>query len=230
MGLNAKNLPSGGGAKSEPLEAGNYPCRVAHVIDLGLQAQRPWKGEEKKPAHTIMVTYEFTDEFQADEDGNELPDKPRHLSEEFPFYSLKSERATSTKRYMALDPAMACDGEWPSLIGTPCMVTVTATEGKGSHAGRVFNNVSGVSAMRPKDVEKTPELVNPGKVFLLDEPDLEVFLSLPEWIQEKVKGNLEFNGSKLQQALSGAAPSKNEPAAEPKNEPALEVAEDDIPW
>ena len=32
---------------------------------------------------------------------------------------------------------------------------------------------------------------------------MEIFGSLPDWIQDKIKSNLEFNGSALQRALGG---------------------------
>ena len=73
MGLNAKKVAHTGGSKGpaqEPIEPGTYPVRVAQIIDLGLQPQRPYQGQEKPPAYEIMMTYEFLDEFCLDEDGN----------------------------------------------------------------------------------------------------------------------------------------------------------------
>jgi len=57
--------------------------------------------------------------------------------------------------------------------------------------------------MRAKEASKAPDLVNDGKVFDIDSPDLDVFLSLPQWLQEKIQGNLDYEGSVLQEALSG---------------------------
>ncbi|CAH9012139.1 putative Phage protein [Vibrio phage 409E50-1] len=226
MGINANNVPKTGGdfKPAEPMEAGNYPCRIVQVIDLGLQPQRAWQGEEKPPAHSLMVTYEFTDEFMRDDDGNELLDKPRWLSEEFPLRSLESDLAKSTKRMKALDPKGDLEGDWAKLVGVPCMVTVTQSEGKGKNEGRVFNNIGGVSAMRSRDADRCAPLVNDGKILDLDQPDLTIFKSLPEWLQDKIKSNLEFKGSVLDTTLAGGAPIQDKPAAndEPKG--------DDIPW
>ncbi|MGJ8839468.1 phage replication initiation protein, NGO0469 family, partial [Salmonella enterica subsp. enterica serovar Kentucky] len=201
----------------------NYPCRIVQVIDLGLQPQRAWEGQEKPPAQSLMVTYEFTDEFMKDDEGNDILDKPRWLSEEFPLRSLDSDLAKSTKRYKALDPNEDHDGDWSALVGMPCMVTVVNTEGKGKNAGRTFNNIGGVSAMRSRDAERTAELVNPPKILDLDEPDMEIFNSLPEWLQDKIKANLEFKGSALDKALSGDTPA-------PKEEPKDESESNDVPW
>lgn len=205
MALNARKIKTEGkaGTTQEPIEAGTYPVRVAQIIDLGLQKQRPYKGQEKAPANEIMITYEFVDVFMLDEDGNDDEDKPRWLSEQIPLYSLEVDRAKSTKRYEALDPNEEHEGDFTQLVGAAGMLTVVNNKGKGDHAGKVFTNVASLSVMRDRDIKRTPELVNPPKVFDLDNPDMEVFGSLPDWLQDKIKGNLEFNGSKLAAALDG---------------------------
>ena len=43
---------------------------------------------------------------------------------------------------------------------------------------------------------------NPTKVFYMGEPDLDVFLSLPEWLRDKIKSSLEYAGSVLEDLLS----------------------------
>lgn len=204
MSLNAKNMkaPRGNGAgvaKQEPIEAGTYPCRIAQVIDLGLQPQRPYQGQEKSPKHMIMVTYEFVDEFCLDEQGNEMEDKPRWLSERFTINPLSSDLAKSTKRYYAIDPNEEMEGDFGKLLGMPCNVTVVQRE----YQGKTYDNVGNVSTVRARDVSRMPELVNEPRAFDLSEPDLEVFGSLPEWIQDLIKSNLEFKGSELDQALGG---------------------------
>ena len=68
--------------------------------------------------------------------------------------------------------------------------------------------------MRPKDAAKAEPLKKgEAKVFVLDDPDMEVFNSLPDWLQDKIKSNLEYAGSELQEALEGA---DDEPAPKPK--------------
>lgn len=246
MALNAKKVKTAStGPKQAAIEAGTYPARVVQVLDLGIQEQRAFKGEAKPPAHEIMMTYELLDEFCKDEKGEDMEDKPRWISETFPFRSLQAELAKSTKRYKALDPNDDHDGDFTALVGIPCMVTISEDEGKGPNAGKVYNNVTAVTTMRPKEAAKAKELVNPPKVFVLDEPDLEVFGSLPDWLQEKIKGNLGFEGSELQKALGGSvsndkAKGKYTPQGEvigPSKEELedfikefAEELSDDIPW
>ncbi len=207
MALNAKKIEGKGtGPKQEPIEPGTYPARVVQILDMGLQPQKPYQGQEKPPVQMINLTYELVDEFCVDEDGKEMEDKPRWISEIMPFHSLKADKAKSTKRYLALDPDEALDGDFTQLINMPCQVTVV----NNSSGGKVYNNVQNIAAMRSRDADKCPELVNPSKLFILDEPDLTILGSLPDWIQDKIKSNLEFKGSKLESMLNGKVADNND--------------------
>lgn len=219
MAINAKKVKAVGkkGVEQEALDPGSYPARLVQVIDLGVQTQRPYEGQAKAPIQEIMLTYEFLDEFMKDEDGNEVEDKPRWLSETIPLHNLAADLAKSTKRYRALDPKEVYDGDFGQLLGTACVVTVVQNKGKGANAGKVYTNIQGVSAMRPKEAAQAAELVNEPKLFELDEPDLTIFKSLPDWLQEKIKDNLNYEGSALQEALEDAPEDEEE---QPKAKPA----------
>jgi hypothetical protein len=224
MSLNARNIKQQAkGPQQEAMDAGTYPARVVQIIDCGIQEQRPFKGEAKPPAHEIMITYEFLDEFCKDEEGNDQEDKPRWLSESFPLYSLEADLAKSTKRYYALDPEEVFGGDFTLLASAPAMVTINQYESKGV----MRNGVSSVAAMRPKEAAKAPELVNPSKVFVIDNPDLEVFKSLPDWLQDKIKKGLEFAGSPLDEALRDGGKPVAKPAAKPNPNRQAPAAEED---
>ncbi len=227
MALNAGKLPSKQSTNrvEQPIiDAGVYPARIVQIIDLGLQAQRPFQGQEKAPAPEIMLTYELVDCFMIDEDGNELEDKPRWISETIPLFSITQEKAKSSKRYFAVDPDNVFGGDFSKLLDAP--VNVTLVHNKSGE--KTYVNVGGIASMRKKDAEKLPELKNPTKLFDLDDPDMEVFGSLPEWIQEKIKGNLRYNGSILQEKITGkAVAKKEEPVAEAEQAP---VDNNDAPW
>ena len=214
MALNAKTAAGSKGPAVEPLEAGSFPSRLVAVVDLGLQPQRPYQGQEKSPAYEILTIYELVDEFLKNEEGEDDLEKPRWMSESFPLHNLSQEMAKSTKRYKSIDPQLTYDGNWPDLLDIPVSVTVIQNPGKGANAGKVYNNISAVSPMRGKDANRCPPLVNKPMVFDLDDPDLDVFNNLPQWIQNRIKENLEFAGSRLEKLLgSKPAQAKQEPAA-----------------
>lgn len=211
------------------IEAGVYPARIVQILDMGLQAQRPYQGKEKPPANEISITYELVDSFMVDEQGNELEDKPRWISESLPLHSLNADKAKSTQRYTAADPNNVFNGDFSKLVDSPVNVSIVHNQ----VGDKTYVNIAGIAAMRPKDAAKCPELVNPPKILDLDAPDAEIFNSLPQWIQEKIKKNLNFNGSKLQAVLNGEEVVVKKKAAPPpkKEEPeVLEEDDNDAPW
>jgi len=216
MALNIKKVPNNNKARVEQknIEPGTYPGRLVQIIDLGLQAQRPYQGKDKPPAQEVMLTYELVDEFMKDEKGNDIPDKPRWVSETLPFYGLHADKAKSTQRYLALDPKQEFEGDFSRTIGTPVNVTIV----NNVVGEKVYDNVATISTMRPRDAASCPELVNTPKVFDADAPDMEVFNSLPEWIQTKIKGNLKYEGSALQKLVGSGGKREAPKAEEPPNQ------------
>jgi hypothetical protein len=153
-----------------------------------------------------------------------------------PFNNLAAELAKSTKRYYAFDAKGEYDGDWSQLIGAPCMVTVVVDEGKGKNAGKKYENVAAVTAMRPKEAAKAPALVNPSKLFDFYNPDMEVFNKLPQWLQDKMKSAVDFGGSALELALEGdevplpEKPLKKTTANKKVTEHAEYLKDDEVEW
>lgn len=236
MALNANKVPQGNAqnrVQQDEIDVGNYPSRLVQVLDMGRRPKEEWdeSTHSYKPSGPIlphiMLTYELTTEFMKDADGNDVEDKPRWLSEEWPLYNLNSEKATTTKRYLAFDPRKQDEGDWVKQVAKPCTLTVVHTNKGRAKIGGVTPPMKGFNV---------PELKNPPKIFDLDAPDMEIFGSLPQWVQDKIKANVDFIGSPLEAALNGAPAKKPEPAkpakaAKPAPQPEPEDVEgDDEPW
>lgn len=205
-----KGSPKKNFVEQKNIDPGVYPGRIVQIIDFGLQPQKPYKGQDKPPVPEIGLTYELVDEFMKDENGKDILDKPRWISETLPFYGLFADKAKSTQRYLTVDPNQEWGGDFSRAITAPVNVTIVNNPASN---GKVYDNVAGISAMRPRDAANCPPLVNTPRVFDLDNPDLEVFNAFPEWIRDKIKGNLNYEGSKLQKLLSGSpAPAKEKAA------------------
>lgn len=220
MSFNAKKLPTTGGKKRDVLqEAGAYPARLVGLVLMGKQKERAFKGEEAKPPRLhLRMTYELVDEFLKDEDGNDLKDKPRWITEEIAFLSLKQEKAKSTKVYYALDPDESQGGDFSKLIGKPCMLTIVLEKDKRPGNDNVYEKIASVSSLRPKEAEKLPPLVNDPLVFDFYDPDLEVWEKLPEWLQDKIKESVDFEGGALQKALKAAGKNSESKAADQEDQ------------
>jgi hypothetical protein len=216
MGLNAKNISNNTTRVAQKnLDADVYPGRLVQIIDLGLQPQDPYEGKPKPPINKISFTYELAEEFMKDEDGKDMEDKPRWISEEMALYGLGADKAKSTLRYNAFDPEGVFNGDFARCVGAPVNVTVVNKISKG----KTYDNVGNISPMSAKRKATLPELKNPPKVFDLDNPDMDIYNSLPPWIQDKIKGNLNFNGSPLQRKLGGEAKKTETQVVEEEDNP-----------
>lgn len=224
MSLNANNQDGGGDFTPAPaLAPGSYPARLVQVVDMGMQNSRPFKGQPKPPRNRIYLTYELSHEFLTDEDGNPDGTKPRWISEDMAFFNLEMTTAKSTERYKVFDPTGAADGDWTKLLGTACQVTLTKEQRKDGKGDT--NYISHVGGAMTVPGYTQPGLVNTPRFFDLDAPDMEMFKELPNWLQDKLKTNLNYNGSALQAALGeqpvaespvpSAAPAAPSPPAVP---------------
>jgi hypothetical protein len=230
MALNSSKIKGGTPDRVEQpvIEPGVYPARIVQIIDLGLQAQRPYQGKDKAPANEIMLTYELVDSFMVDKDGKELTDKPRWISETLPLYDVsKADKAKCAHRYKALDPNNAFGGDFSQVADIPVNVSLVHNQVQD----KLYVNVAAIAAMRIKDAEKCPALKNNIKLFDLDAPDIKTLQELPEWIQEKIQKNLNYNGSKLQNLLEGVQEKAAKVDVAVKEEAVAAAEEDDSkPW
>ncbi len=239
MALHAGKVKQAGGngkkfAPQEEIEVGNYPSRLAQVIDLGRHYRDKWVDgqgyvvDTDKPAvGHIMLTYELTTEFMKDEQGKDIEDKPRWLSETLPLYSLDNDKANSTKRYLAFDRVKKYGGDWTELLGHPCTLTIAHSKKGKAKIGSVTPPMKGLNILECKNVPK---------FFDTTAPDADIFNSLPQWIQDKIKANLDYEGSELQAMIEGKQkgveekPVVEEVVGKPAEPVILEEEGDDEPW
>jgi hypothetical protein len=223
LALNAKTAGNSQGPKQDNLEPDVYPGRLVQIIDYGLQAQKPYQGKEKPPVNVVGFTYELVTEFMKDDEGNDIEDKPRWISEMMPLHNLKADKAKSTQRYKAFDPTEQYDGDFVQCLDTPVNIIVTNNQ----VGDKLYVNVGDVTAMNAKKALACPELKNPAKYFDLDAPDMDIFKSLPEWVQKKICENLNFSGSKLEKLLKGGTVEKAKAKPAPEKD---EDKDDDAPY
>jgi hypothetical protein len=168
---------------SQP-DFGTHMARPVGIVDLGHQPGFEWNGKEIKSAYKLRLTYELPNSTM--EDG-----RPHWVHED--VTNSDNEKSTLAARVRSLG------GDFSNLtgmLGNPCMVTLV--EGKNGYAkidGQ--GGVGGVPAGMP-----VPELVNDTFTLDLENPDLDVYESLPEFIQERIKENLDFENSKLEAMLN----------------------------
>ena len=187
MSLDPQEYKGKGGKDFGVVEAGTYPARVVQVIGLGEQEQFDWQTKEStgyKPR--VAITFELPTE-TIEIDGEQ---RPRWYFKEYGLSDYKD--APVNKLTAALAPSKKVTN-LAKLVGEACLITTAFT-----NSGKV--KITGVSPlMKGMDVEP---LQNPTKVFDPDEPDLEVYKSLPKWVRDKIKEGKKYKGSKLEMMVA----------------------------
>ena len=145
------------------LTAGGYPARLREIVDLGLQ---PGSRDFPEPQLKMSLVFECLDEFMRDEEGKELHDEPRVFDYEISYNSdgYMSERSNIFKVMQALG---GFTKPLQELLGTPCTISLIQKSTKAD-AAKKYNKVTGVTAMREKDVEKAEPLKGETFFFSLD--------------------------------------------------------------
>ena len=190
MTLDISKYKTGGTKDFGRSEDGNYPARLAQVIELGLQPMEDYTTKEAKdPKPRCILTFEFPTE--TIEVGGE--EKPRWYGKE---YTLSGhEMAALPKVVSALDPSGE-ETDLGKLLSRAVMVEIGTTSGGKAKVVNVSKLMKGLTV---------DQLAADPVVFSLDSPNKATFDRLPQWIKEKITGALDFEGSHAEAVLTGIA-------------------------
>lgn len=175
-------------ASSKPrpkLPAGSHAARLYSIVDLGTQ-ETNFQGEAKVQ-RKLRLTWEVPEE-RAEFDGQ---DKPLAIGKEFTF-SLH-EKATLRKAVegmlgRTLTDADARKLDIETLLGSTCLLSVVL--GKGQD-GQEYPKISGFGPLMKGMVVKPAE--NKPVLYSVRDRENEVFATLPQFLQEKIRASREFN-------------------------------------
>ena len=194
MGFTAPK-PSEGG-NFAPTPSGNFIGRCFSLIDLGTQVNEG--GEYAgKVNHKIRIEFEL---FGETEDG-----KPMTITiddKELPLvigkeYTLSMhEKATLRKELGAWrgkqfdddDEAVAFD--ITKLVGAYAMVNISH---KTNVKGKTYANIANLSPLPSALKNAKPLPINKNRIFNLDEPDFDVFETIPEWLRDMIAKSPEWS-------------------------------------
>ena len=188
MSLKAKRKPAN---NIPPLDGGTYMSVCVGVIDLGEQYRQFDKQKQGKYAEECMFIFEIPSE-RVQVDGG---DKPRWLSSKRYTVSLHERSALyqmlTSWRGKALSDAEldpAGDGfDLMQMAGQGAMLSVSVAE---KDDGSLKNKIEAVTGF-PKGIAP-PQPESEILVFDADDPDMEVFGKLPEWIQDVIRKSTQF--------------------------------------
>lgn len=190
MGFIASDSGNGGNFKRVP--SGVYIGRCYSIIDLGTQTSNGQYGE--KHQHKIRVAWEL---FGEDENGQPLTidvdgkEMPMTISKSYTVSlhekaGLRKDLSAWRGRDFTDEEAKAFDVS--KLIGAYCMVNVTTSENNG----KTYSNVGGLTPLPSALKNAKPAPVHGHVLFNLDEPNMAVFATFHEKLQEVIKSSPEW--------------------------------------
>ena len=189
MGFIAKDS---GGGNFKRVPAGVYIGRCYSLIDLGTQESSGQFGT--KLQHKIRIGWEL---FGEDDQGQPLTVEvdgktlPMTIAKSYTVSlheksALRKDLAAWRGKDFSEEEAKAFDVS--KLIGAYCMVNVTTSETNG----KTYSNVAGLTPLPSALKSSKPQGVHEPVVFNLDEPDMELFSTFHEKLQEVIKRSPEW--------------------------------------
>jgi len=159
------------GKDFERIGDGTYPARIVNVIDLGEQ-ENTFEGETKIQ-DKVWIEFELPTE-TITIDGT---DKPRWLGKEFTKSTNKNALLMKVLNALYTPKELEEVESFKDLVGKALLIEI------GETAGGKDKWIGSSKLMKGMTV---PELVNTPKYFDLENPDQEVFDSLPNFLQDKI--------------------------------------------
>lgn len=181
--------PKSGGSNlpKKVVPAGSHVARCYSMIQIGT-VESEYLGE-KKTLHKVMIDFELPLETAVFREGE--PEKPFVISKEYTlsFHEKSTLRShLQSWRGKAFTDEEAAKFDITKLVGATCMLNVVH---KASADGtKTYANIASISPI-PKGLT-CPEQVNPTRILAYDSWNQDVFMSLPEWLADKISATPEY--------------------------------------
>lgn len=183
---------SGGSGNFKRVPQGVFIGRCYSLIDLGTQHTTGQYGDKQQ--HKIRIGWEL---FGEDEQGEPLTIDvdgkmmPLTISKSYTVSlheksGLRRDLAAWRGRDFTDEEAKAFDVS--KLLGAFCMINVTTSETNG----KTYSNVAGITPLPGALKNSKPAPVHDNVIFDLDNPDMEVFATFHEKLQDAIKKSPEF--------------------------------------
>jgi len=191
MSLTVKSNNSHSNKQKDIPEKGSHLARVVALVDLGHQPAWEYNGETIKDSNKITFTYELV--------ASEMEDgRPHWVSEDLNVSDYESTEggisSTMMKRVRSIDvDNITQDGvDLTKLINLPCLVTITYNKKGYPKVGNVTPVPAGMEVQ---------ELRNTPYVFNLDDPDMNIWDTFPQFVKDKIMRAINFPESSLETQL-----------------------------
>jgi len=170
----------------KPVDAGTYVARCYSMVHIGTIEQE-YMGEIKEQ-NKIRISWELPTELKVFKE--EKGEQPQSVSKEFTLSMHEKanlRKSLESWRGKGFSEEEAKKFDVTKLLGKPCMLSVIH---KVSKQGKTYAEISSVSTL-PKGMT-CPDQINPAFEFTFTPYDHEKFLSLPDWLRDKIKLSKEY--------------------------------------
>ena len=202
MSLTARD---NGGGSFTPVAPGMHLARCYRIVDIGTQ-KTEYQGQIKHQ-QKVMMQFEVHGE---DDNGNPMvtaKGEPLSISKNFSL-SL-AEKATLRKDLQAWRgrefTAEELRGfELKKVLGAWCMLTVAKSTGNN---GKEYTNIMSINPV-PAAIKKAglPEGFNKLAMFVIENPDMELFETFGNSLKEKIQGSPEWRARNSGQPVNKPSP------------------------
>jgi hypothetical protein len=156
--------------------------------DLGLQPGSP---NFPDPKHQVYIRFELPGEqITYTKDGAEIKG-PMSIGRSF---TASMNQKANLRKFVEswfgkpfADDDVAADFDFKLLLGRRCLLNVVHNL-KGE---RTYANIQTATPL-PKGMVSEEKQHNPSLFYSLDEPDGKTFAALPEWLQKRINGRIEY--------------------------------------
>jgi len=181
-----------------PVPTGMHLARCYRIIDLGTQ-ESTYMGAVKK-LHKVMLSFEVHSEDAQGKPTQTSSGEPMTVSKNFTVtLQDKSTLRKDLQTWRGKDfTNEELNGfELKNVLGQWAMISVVETENNG----QTYTNIANINPV-PASIKKNglPEAHNETKIFDINDPDMDLFESFSENLQNKIKKSPEW------ERLHGSSP------------------------
>jgi hypothetical protein len=167
---------------------GTVPARLVKVVEIGEQET----GYGVKPL--VFLHYNLVTRFIEDE--GDYQGKQYQVRSQ-PLNNSANEAANLYDHRLALGKTDTVD--YNELLGLPAMVTIKHNDVESGGQKKTYANIINVSPI-PEGYD-VPEADVDLEYFNFDDPDSEIWESLGDWYQGKIKEAKDYPGSKVEEMV-----------------------------
>jgi hypothetical protein len=175
MGLNVAQTAG----DFEIVPEGQYVARCYRVIDLGTQSIE-YMGEQKQQ-HKVLIYWEILDKDAKMDDGRPFSVSRKYTASLDERSHLYSDLVAWRGKTFTQEELLGFDIS--KLLGAYCTLQIVHNESNN----KTYANVNAIMSTKER-----PEGVNPLVMFDIDNPDMEVFEGLSDWIKDQIRNSQEW--------------------------------------